>query len=146
LTLDTEAAANDYIRRIDEMGGMVPAIEAGFPQTEIAAASYRYQREVESGERTIVGVNRFQSGDQPIELLQIDESSARHQQEKLAALKARRSSRQVRETLDALKRAAEGAENTMPRILDAVRAYATLGEICDSLRAVFGTYQETAHL
>jgi methylmalonyl-CoA mutase N-terminal domain/subunit len=128
------------------MGGMVPAIEAGFPQTEIAAASYRYQREVESGERTIVGVNRFQSGDQPIELLQIDESSARHQQEKLAALKARRSSRQVRETLDALKRAAEGAENTMPRILDAVRAYATLGEICDSLRAVFGTYQETAHL
>jgi methylmalonyl-CoA mutase N-terminal domain/subunit len=146
LTLDTEAAANDYIRRIDEMGGMVPAIEAGFPQTEIAAASYRYQREVESGERTIVGVNRFQSGDQPIELLQIDENSARHQREKLEALKARRSSQQVRVTLDALKRAAEGAENTMPRILDAVRAHATLGEICDSLRAVFGTYQETAHL
>ncbi len=146
LTLDTEAAANDYIRRIDEMGGMVPAIEAGFPQTEIAAASYRYQCEVESGERTIVGVNRFQSDDQPIELLQIDETSARHQQEKLTALRARRSNQRVQETLDALKRAAEGTENTMPRILDAVRAYATLGEICDALRHVFGTYQERAHL
>jgi methylmalonyl-CoA mutase N-terminal domain/subunit len=146
LTLATEAAANDYIRRIDQMGGMVPAIEAGFPQTEIAAASYRYQCEVEAGERTIVGVNRFQSDDQPIELLQIDESSARHQREKLAALRARRNNNQVRETLDALKRAAEGKENTMPRILDAVRAYATLGEICDSLRDVFGAYQETAHL
>jgi methylmalonyl-CoA mutase N-terminal domain/subunit len=146
LTLDAEAAANQYIRRIDEMGGMVPAIEAGFPQTEIAAASYRYQREVESGERVIVGVNRFQSDDQPIELLQIDETSARHQREKLAALRARRDNRQVTKTLDALKRAAEGAENTMPRILDAVRAYATLGEICDALREVFGTYQETAHL
>jgi methylmalonyl-CoA mutase N-terminal domain/subunit len=146
LTLDTEAAANDYIRQIDAMGGMVPAIEAGFPQTEIAAASYRYQCDVESGERTIVGVNRFQSDAQPIELLQIDESSARHQREKLAALRARRDNDQVRKTLDALKRAAEGKENTMPLILDAVRAYATLGEICDSLRAVFGAYQETAHL
>jgi methylmalonyl-CoA mutase N-terminal domain/subunit len=146
LTLDSEAAANDYIRRIDEMGGMVPAIEAGFPQTEIAAASYRYQCEVESGERTIVGVNRFQSADQPIELLQIDETSARHQREKLAALRARRDNDEVRKSLDALKRAAEGTENTMPRLLDAVRAYCTLGEICDSLRAVFGAYRETTHL
>src|SRR5437016_7089380 len=79
LTLETEAAAHDYIRKIDEMGGMIPAIEAGFPQSEIAGASYRYQREVESGERVVVGVNRFQSGDQPIELLQIDETSAQHQ-------------------------------------------------------------------
>ena len=146
LTLDSEAAANDYIRRIDEMGGMVPAIEAGFPQTEIAAASYRYQCEVESGERTIVGVNRFQSDDQPIELLQIDETSAGHQREKLAALRARRDNDNVRKSLDGLKRAAEGTENTMPRLLDAVRAYATLGEICDSLRAVFGAYRETTHL
>jgi methylmalonyl-CoA mutase N-terminal domain/subunit len=146
LTLDTETAANEYILRIDEMGGMVPAIEAGFPQSEIAAASYRYQCEVESGERTIVGVNRFQSDDQPIELLQIDETSARHQQEKLASLRKRRNQQRVQESLDALKRAAEGTENTMPSILDAVRAYATLGEICDALREVFGTYQETAHL
>ena len=74
LTLESEAAANDYIRRIDEMGGMIAAIDAGFPQSEIANASYRYQREIESGERTIVGVNRFQSDDQPIDLLQIDET------------------------------------------------------------------------
>jgi methylmalonyl-CoA mutase N-terminal domain/subunit len=146
LTLETEAAANRYIRQIDDMGGMIAAIEAGFPQTEIADASYRYQREVEAGERTVVGVNRFQSDDQPIELLQIDEGSARHQERKLAALRARRDHNRVMKTLDALKRAAEGTENTMPYLVDAVRAYATLGEICDSLRAVFGTYQETTRL
>jgi len=146
LTLESEAAANEYIRRIDEMGGMIPAVEAGFPQTEIAAASYRYQREIEQGERVIVGVNRFQSDDQPIELLQIDESSGRHQREKLAALRKRRDNDKVRQSLDALKRAAEGTENTMPRLMDAVRAYATLGEICDALRAVFGTYTETTRL
>jgi methylmalonyl-CoA mutase N-terminal domain/subunit len=146
LTLDTESAANGYIRRIDEMGGMIPAIDAGFPQTEIAAASYRYQREVEAGERVIVGVNRFQSENPPIELLQIDETAARHQCDKLARLRARRHAQQVSRSLDALKRAAEGTENTMPYLLDAVRAYATLGEICDALRAVFGTYQEKTHL
>jgi methylmalonyl-CoA mutase N-terminal domain/subunit len=146
LTLESEAAANDYIRRIDEMGGMIAAIEAGFPQTEIAAASYRYQREIESGERTIVGVNRFQSDDHPIELLQIDETSGRHQIAKLAALRARRDNGKVQSTLDVLRRAAEGTENTMPFLLDAVRAYATLGEICDALREVFGTYQETSHI
>jgi methylmalonyl-CoA mutase, N-terminal domain len=146
LTCDTEEAANRYIRQIDGMGGMIAAIDAGFPQTEIAAASYRYQREVEAAERVIVGVNRFQSEDQPIELLQIDETSGRRQTEKLAALRKRRDNDRVRKTLDALERAAEGNENTMPLLLDAVRAYATLGEICDALRAVFGTYQETAHL
>jgi methylmalonyl-CoA mutase N-terminal domain/subunit len=146
LTLETEAAANEYIRRIDEMGGMIAAIEAGFPQSEIAAASRRYQREVESGERAIVGVNRFQSEDQPVELFEIDGAAARRQEEKLAALRARRDNGKVRKTLDALGRAAEGSENTMPCILDAVRAYATLGEICDVLRAVFGAHQETAHL
>jgi len=146
MTLQTEEAANRYIRQIDDMGGMIAAIESGFPQTEIANASYRYQREVEDGERTVVGVNRFQSDEQPIELLQIDEGSARHQEQKLAALRARRDQSRVTRSLDALKRAAEGTENTMPYLVDAVRAYATLGEICDSLRAVFGTYQETTRL
>jgi methylmalonyl-CoA mutase N-terminal domain/subunit len=146
LTSDTEASANDYIHRIDDMGGMIPAIEAGFPQSEIAAASYRYQREVEKGERVVVGVNRFQSDDQPIELLQIDETSASHQSAKLAALRKRRDNGKVCGALDALRRAAEGTENTMPYLLDAVRAYATLGEICDALRGVFGTYQEKTHL
>jgi methylmalonyl-CoA mutase, N-terminal domain len=142
LTLETEAAANEYIRRIDAMGGMIAAVEAGFPQTEIGTASYRYQREIEAGERVIVGVNRFQSGEQPIELLQIDETAERHQQEKLAALRKRRDNARVSQTLDALKRAAEGSENTMPRLLDAVRAYATLGEICDTLREIFGAWEE----
>jgi len=146
LTLRTEEAADRYIRQIDEMGGMVAAIDAGFPQSEIAAASYRYQREVESGDRVIVGVNRFQSDDEPIELLQIDETSAVHQAAKLAALRTRRDNGKVRRALDALRRAAESTENTMPFLLDAVRSYATLGEICDALRAVFGTYQETTHL
>jgi len=146
LTLETERAASDYIERIDGMGGMIAAIETGFPQREIAAASYRYQQEVERGERTIVGVNRFQSQDQPIELLQIDESAARHQEEKLAALQRRRDPSRVRKALDDLQRAGEGTENTMPLLLNAVRAYATLGEITDALRAVFGTYQETTHL
>ena len=146
LTLETENAANDYIQRIDDMGGMIKAIEAGFPQREIAAASYRYQREIENGERVVVGVNRFQSDDQPIELLQIDETAGRRQSDKLDALKRRRNDGQVQKALDALRCAAEGRENTMPAILDAVRAYATLGEICDAFRAVFGTYQETSHL
>jgi methylmalonyl-CoA mutase N-terminal domain/subunit len=146
LTAQTEAAAQDYIRRIDEMGGMIPAIETGFPQSEIAAASYRYQREVEDQERVIVGVNRFQSDDQPIELLQIDETAGARQEQKLASLRSRRDNGRVQKSLDALRRAAEGTENTMPFILDAVRAYASLGEIMDAFRGVFGTYQETAHL
>jgi len=146
LTSNSEAAANDYIRRIDGMGGMIPAIEAGFPQSEIAAASYRYQREVEAGERIVVGVNKFQSDDHPIELLQIDETAARHQVEKLAKLRARRDNGRVQKSLDALRRAAEGTENTMPYLIETVKSYATLGEICDALRSVFGVHQETAYL
>jgi methylmalonyl-CoA mutase N-terminal domain/subunit len=146
LTLQMEAAAHDYIDRIDQMGGMIAAIEAGFPQQEIAAASYRYQREVEQGERVIVGANRFESEAQNIDLLEIDESAAEHQEKKLAALRARRHNAAVQRSLDALSRAAETTENTMPFILDAVRAYATVGEICDALRQVLGTYSETARL
>jgi methylmalonyl-CoA mutase N-terminal domain/subunit len=147
LTLDVEAAARDYIRRIDEIGGMIPAIEQGFPQREIAQASYDYQRSIEAGERIIVGVNGFQSErEEPIELLEIDESAARRQEERLAALRKKREAVRVRSSLDALKRAAGGTDNTMPYLLDAVRAYATLGEICDAFRDVFGTYTETSVL
>ncbi|MGA3076009.1 MAG: methylmalonyl-CoA mutase family protein [Bryobacteraceae bacterium] len=146
LTLDMEQGAADYFRRIDQMGGMIAAIEKGFPQSEIANASYDYQRAVEAKEKLVVGVNAFQSEDQPIELLQIDQAAEEHQVKKLAALRARRDNGRVRKALDALRRAAEGTENTMPFILDAVRAYATLGEICDALREVFGSYQETAHV
>ena len=147
LTAEVEAAANDYIRRIDGLGGMIPAIEAGYPQREIAQASYEYQRAIEAGERKIVGVNCYtEQEEQPIEILEIDESAARRQEEKLAALRRRRSATQVTAALHALRRAAEGSENTMPRILDAVRAYATLGEICSAFRDVFGTWQEKSVL
>ena len=147
LTAEMEKRANDYIRRIDEMGGMIPAIERGYPQTEIANASYEYQHTIETGEQKIVGVNAFvEKNEPPIELLHIDESSQQHQLEKLKKLKARRSNERVTASLDALKRAAEGRENTMPYILDAVRAYTTLGEICDAFRDVFGTYTETSVL
>src|SRR5579864_7704709 len=145
LTGASEEAARDYIRRIDEMGGMIAAIERGFPQAEIANASYRYQREIETGDKIIVGVNAFQSnGEEPIEILQIDQTAHERQVGKLAALRARRDRAGVSRSLDALRRAAQGTENTMPYILDAVRAYATLGEICNALRDVFGAYQESS--
>jgi len=147
LTLDVEAAANDYIRRIDEMGGMIPAIERGFPQVEIAQASYEYQKEIERGEQVIVGVNKFAEQDeQPIDVLQIDQSSEQKQIQRLDMLKRQRSASEVAKTLNALRRAAEGTENTMPYILDAVRAYATVGEVCGALKDVFGSYTETSVL
>jgi methylmalonyl-CoA mutase, N-terminal domain len=147
LTLDVEAAANDYIRRIDEMGGMIAAIECGFPQSEIARASYEYQREIEQGEQVIVGVNKFtEEGEQPINVLHIDESAEGKQIERLAALKRSRKDSEVAKSLGALRQAAEGTESTMPYILDAVRAYATVGEICGALKDVFGSYTETSFL
>jgi methylmalonyl-CoA mutase N-terminal domain/subunit len=145
MTLDMEAAAQDYIRRIDEMGGMIAAIEANFPQREIANASYEYQKAVEGRQKIVVGVNAFQSdGEDAIEILQIDQRTQEHQTARLAALREKRDNSRVRASLDALRRAAEGTANTMPSLLDAVRAYATLGEICDALRGVFGSYQETS--
>jgi methylmalonyl-CoA mutase N-terminal domain/subunit len=147
LTAEVERQARDYIRRIDEMGGMIPAIERGFPQTEIANASYEYQHSIETGEQKIVGVNAFvEQNEEPIEVLEIDESSQAHQLEKLTKLKASRDNAKVRECLDVLRSAAKESENTMPFILDAVRAYATVGEICDALREVFGAYTETSVL
>jgi len=147
LTAEVEKRANDYIRTIDEMGGMIPAIERGYPQSEIANASFEYQHEIETGERKIAGVNAFTEQDQqPLDILQIDETAQSRQIEKLAALKKRRNGGAVARALDRLKRAAEGEENTMPHILDAVRAYATVGEICDTLRGVFGTYTESSVL
>jgi methylmalonyl-CoA mutase N-terminal domain/subunit len=147
LTLDVESAANEYIRNIDNMGGMINAIERGYPQTEIANASFEFQQSVETGESVIVGVNKFtEQQEQPIELLQIDETAERRQLDRLAEVKRGRKSAEVARTLAALKRAAEGTENTMPYLLDAVRAYATVGEICGALKEVFGVYTETSVL
>jgi methylmalonyl-CoA mutase N-terminal domain/subunit len=147
LTLDVEEAAREYIRQIDQMGGMIPAIERGFPQTEIANASYEFQHSVELGESVIVGVNKFAEKDEkPIELLQIDSDAERRQVEKLRSMKARRSGGAVEKALAQLKTAAEGTDNTMPFILDAVRAYATVGEIAAAMGEVFGSYTETSVL
>ena len=145
LTRGIEAAANSYIDRIDRMGGMIPAIERGFPQTEIANSSYQYQRSVQQGESVVVGVNKFVEEDErQIELLQIGPEVERKQLERLAELRKRRNGAAVRKTLDAVRRAAEGKENTMPPILDAVRAYATVGEICSAFKEVFGEYRESS--
>jgi methylmalonyl-CoA mutase N-terminal domain/subunit len=153
LTLQMENGAFDYFGKLDAMGGMVNAIERGYPQKEIAEAAYQYQRAVEAKEKIIVGVNEFTIAEEPPHTLYIDETVARHQSAKLKELRERRSNEEVQRRLDALKRAAAqepraesnggiSAANTMPFILDAVRAYATVGEICDALREVFGAYTE----
>jgi len=123
---------------------MVAAIERGFPQREIADAAYRYQMALDRKEKIVVGVNDYLTEEEPIEILQIDETVAKRQNERLRRLRAERSSREVERHLDALCRAAESQENTMPHLFRAVKAYATLGEICDALRTVFGTYEESA--
>ena len=145
LTLDAERACYEYFDKIDALGGMVAAIEKGFPQKEIHEAAYAYQRELERKEKIIVGINDFVTEEKrPIELLVIDESVARHQRQKLANLKKRRDSARVQRTLEALGSAASTDANLMPYILECVRAYATVGEVCDVLRRVFGTYEEPA--
>ncbi len=144
LTNEVEAGAWEYIHRIDALGGMVHAIENSYPQREIAEASYHYQMAVDRKEKIVVGVNEFTAEEQPLEVLQIDESVAQQQAAALKRLRAERSSEEVRRRLDALHKAAEGKANLMPFIYDAVKVYATLGEICDAMRTVFGTYEETA--
>lgn len=155
LTLDMEKGAFDYFDKLDSMGGMVKAIERGYPQKEIAEASYQYQRAVEAKEKLIVGANEFVIEEKLPEILYIDHQEvADHQSRKLKALRARRSNDKVQHRLDALKKAAAqepvvqdgkmSSANTMPYVIDAVRAYATVGEICDALREVYGTYEEVS--
>jgi len=155
MTLDMEKGAFDYFEKLDAMGGMVKAIEKGYPQKEIAEASYQFQRATEAKEKITVGANEFVVEEEPPTILYIGEEVARHQTEKLNKLKARRSNDEVRRRLEALKKAAaqepkagENGQispvNTMPFIIDAVKAYATVGEICDALREVYGTYEESA--
>src|SRR5439155_18871817 len=126
LTNEVERGAWDHIERIDAMGGMVAAIESGYPQREIAEASYRYQMAVEKKEKIIVGVNDFISEEKPLEILQIDETVARRHAERLRKLGAERLQAEVERQLGALRNAAKGSENLMPFIFDAVKAYATL--------------------
>jgi methylmalonyl-CoA mutase N-terminal domain/subunit len=146
LTEKMEQEALDYFRKIDAMGGMVAAIEKGFPQREIQDSAYQYQKAVERGDQTIVGVNKYVMTDEPAEvpILVIDESVRQHQVERLEETRARRDSGAVGNALDKLKLAAKHNENTMPATIEAVRAYASLGEICAALRDVYGIYEEPA--
>jgi methylmalonyl-CoA mutase, N-terminal domain len=143
LTLDMERGAQEYFDLIDRMGGMVEAIEEGFPQKEIAEASYRFQEAVERREKVIVGVNDFVENDEPsMPILYIDETTAETQLARLERLRATRDNDRVRRSLDALAETARGRGNTMYPLLDCVRAYATVGEMCDALRNVWGEYEE----
>jgi methylmalonyl-CoA mutase N-terminal domain/subunit len=141
LTNEIEDGAMDYIKKIDDMGGAVRAVECGFIENEIHDSAYRFQKAVESDDRVIVGVNQFQTDESiPMNLLRVDPQVREIQSRRLKELRAQRDSRAVESTLVALKNAAEGTDNLMPPILEAVKERATLGEICDVLREVFGEY------
>ncbi len=144
LTSEMEAAALDYIRKIDEMGGMVEAIDRGFPQKEIQDSAYEFQKAVERDEKIIVGVNAFNHDVEGVEvpMLVIDESTGDLQKRRLADLRATRDADRVVATLESLANGAAEGRNTMPLLVDCVRAYCTLGEMCDTLREVYGEYQE----
>ena len=145
LTAKMENDALDYFRKIDAMGGMVAAIEKGFPQREIQDSAYAYQKAVERGDQVIVGVNKYEmESDSQIPILAIDETVRDHQVERLDQTRAQRDSGAVANALEKLKRASQRGENTMPATIEAVRAYATLGEICSALRDVYGVYEEPA--
>jgi len=139
-----EAQVYDYWAQVDELGGVLPAIDQGFFQSEISAAAYRYQREIDRNERYIVGVNAYADPNEKlrIPILEMDPNGYDRQIVRLKRLREERDNEQVAVTLSALRAAAAGTENTMPYILDAVRAYATLGEITDVFREVFGRYEE----
>ena len=145
LTEKMESGALDYFEKIDTMGGMVAAIEKGFPQREIQDSAYQYQKAVERGDQVIVGVNKYAIEDETrIPTLVIDESVREHQIERLERTRSRRDAGAVANALEKLKLAARNAENNMPATIEAVRAYATLGEICSALRDVYGIYEEPA--
>ena len=144
LTNELEQQARAYLERIDALGGMLRAIEQGWVQQEIQAAAYDYQRAVDSGEATVVGVNRFTRDEEPpIPIQHIDEALERRQVERVKALRARRDQQKWRASLDRVKEHARGGQNLMPSILEAVESYATVGEIAAALREVFGEYRES---
>ncbi len=143
LTRETERACYEYFAKIDALGGMVSAIEKGFPQKEIHDAAYTYQRQLERHEKLMVGVNTLvDQEERHIEILVIDENAARRQHQHLTELRQSRDNARVQSSLEALASAASTDVNLMPYLLECVRAYATLGEMCDVLRRVFGTYEE----
>ncbi|MBI3783936.1 MAG: methylmalonyl-CoA mutase family protein [Deltaproteobacteria bacterium] len=147
LTDRLEAEAFDYIRRIDELGGIVRAIEIGYPQKEIAEASYRYQQQLDAGEKVMVGVNRYQMEEgPPLELLRIGNDVERRQVQRVRERKAARNSASVQTAITAVRRAAKDGSNLMPVIIEAVKNEVTVGEVCDVFREVFGVYRDPAYV
>lgn len=144
LTHKVEEQALDYIKKIDEMGGMIKAVENGFPQAEIANSAYHFQKQLEKKEKVMVGVNRYQSEEKKrtMDTLYIDRTIGERQTKRLKELRARRNSAAVKSTLAKVKAAAEQSQNLMPSIIEAVKEYATLQEVCDTLRGVYGEYRE----
>jgi methylmalonyl-CoA mutase N-terminal domain/subunit len=143
LTSEIEKKAIQYIKKIDEMGGAVKAVESGYIQQEIADTAYQYQKEIEANKRIIVGVNQFQTQEEPLpDILRIPPEVERVQKEKLAQVKKERNSAKVKMALADLKTSAQRTSNLVPPILNAVKVYASVGEISDTLREVFGEYRE----
>ncbi len=150
LTNEIEKRVLEYMEKIEAMGGSIAAIEKGFYQKEILERAYQEQKLIESGEKVVIGVNKYVMAEDPfaesIRLFEVDPHIEKEQIENLRRLKRERDNKKVKEALDKLRKAAEGEENLMPKIIDAVRVYATIGEICDVLREVFGEYKETVIL
>jgi methylmalonyl-CoA mutase N-terminal domain/subunit len=146
ITDEIEEKARVYLKTIDEMGGMVEAISKGYVQKEIQDAAYTWQRRVESKEQVVVGVNAFRADDPPVPVMKVDPALEAQQVARLQALRASRDGGAVRQALEAVRAGARGTENLMPLILAAVKARATLGEVADALRDVFGEYRETVVL
>jgi methylmalonyl-CoA mutase N-terminal domain/subunit len=143
LTVEIERRSGEYIEKIEAMGGAVKAIESGYIQGEIGESAYQYQKEIETKKRVIVGLNQFQIEEEPLRnILRIKPEVEQYQKEKLVRVKKERNNTRVKETLADLKKTAQGTENLVPPILEAVKAYTTLGEISDTLREVFGEYRE----
>jgi len=143
LTQEIEDRATEYVKKIDERGGAIKAIESGFMQKEIATSAYQYQRDIEDKKKIIVGLNEFATEEAPFtNILKISPEVERHQRQKLDKVRGQRDAHKVQDALKALRKAAQGTENLMPCILDAVKHYVTLGEIADCLREVFGEYKE----
>lgn len=143
LTDEIEKKSLEYIARIEAMGGAIKAIESGYIQGEIGESAYQYQKEIETKKRIIVGLNEFQIEEKSLrDILRIQPEVEQYQKEKLDRVKKERDNAKVKQTLAFLKKAAQGTENVVPSILEAVKVYATLGEISDTLREVFGEYRE----
>jgi methylmalonyl-CoA mutase N-terminal domain/subunit len=146
LTDEIEGKAEEYLRRIDEMGGMVQAIAKGYVQREIQEAAYAWQRQVEAKEQVVVGVNAFKAEDPPVPVMKVDPALEESQVARLRAFRAERNGEAAKRAVDAVRTAAKGKENLMPYIVAAVKADATLGEVSDALRDVFGEYKESVVL